>query len=185
MHLNVETVGHLIVLRRHTHRDTRSFVSILFTAHINIHSYTKSPIEQLLLGTAAYAAVCRRGFNDRKKTSARKDGKDEERTWDAQQVCVCLRGGNEIFLSQCYTSVCVRARVVHVSGFLPFNSLTICAQLPNEHDIMSALVCVNRMLFSLTVCVDVGFMRANSYTLYPNNRTLGMLTVNILCSVCA
>lgn len=74
VHLNVETVGHLIVLRRHTHRDTRSFVSILFTAHINIHSYTKSPIEQLLLGTAAYAAVCRRGFNGRKKTSARKDG---------------------------------------------------------------------------------------------------------------
>lgn len=172
MHLNVETVGHLIVLRRHTHRDTRSFVSILFTAHVNIHSYTKSPIEQLLLGTAAYAAVCHCGFNDRKKTSAPKDGKDEERTWDAQQVRVCLRGGNEIFLSQCYTSICMCTRVVRVSGFLPFNSLTICAQLPNEHDIMSVLVCVNCMLFSLTVCVDVGFMRTNSYALYPNNKTL-------------
>lgn len=86
--------------------------------------------------------------------------------------CVCLRGGNEIFLSQCYTSICMCACVVHVSGFLPFNSLTICAQLPNEHDIMSVLVCVNCMLFSLTVCVDVGFMRTNSYALYANNKTL-------------
>lgn len=63
----------------------QSFVSILYTAHINIQSYTISPIEHLLLSVDAYAAVCQCGFNESKKReSENMEERERARVW----VCI-------------------------------------------------------------------------------------------------